>query len=157
MRPRLRLSSQATAALVVAILSSLYLAAARNYRLGSLSNPGAGLFPLLVGVALLVTSLALLAAEVISARPGRHPAVVSAGDRPRPPFMDRTTRTFAGASILYPIAIAAIGFETATALALAGMSLAMGERRILRLALLACLGVAAGHLVFRRFLAVPLP
>lgn len=139
------------------MLSVLYLAAARSYRLGNLTNPGAGLFPLLVGVAMLVTSLALLGEEVLRARSPRHPPVPSAADRPRPPFVDGTTLTFAGVSILYPIAIAIVGFEVATALALAGMSMTMGERRATRLLLLGVLGAAAGHLLFRRLLAVPLP
>ncbi len=151
------LSPHATAATVVAVLSVLYLVAARRYRLGDLTNPGAGLFPLLVGVALLVTSLALLMTETIRTRSARRHAVDSHTDRPRTSFVDRPTLAFAGVSVLYPIAIAVVGFEVATALALAGMSMTMGERRVLHLVLLAVLGTAAGHLLFRRLLAVPLP
>lgn len=157
MRPRPGLSPHAAASIVVAILSALYLAAARSYRLGSLTNPGAGLFPILVGVALLVTSLALFLAEMIVARLPSTPTAVPTTVRPQTPFVDRTMLAFAGVSVLYPLAMTVAGFEIATAIALAGMSLAMGERRITRLLLLGVLGAAAGHLLFRRFLGVPLP
>ncbi|MDR7427257.1 MAG: tripartite tricarboxylate transporter TctB family protein [Armatimonadota bacterium] len=156
MRSRRGLSPHASAAIVAAILSALYLAAARSYRLGNLTNPGAGLFPLLVGIALLVTSLSLLLVEVIRARSPAHPHALPA-DQPRTPFMDRTMLTFAGVSVLYPMAVAAVGFEVATAAALAGMSFAMGERGVMRLVLLGVLGAAASHLLFRRLLGVPLP
>jgi hypothetical protein len=130
---------------------------AAGYELGSLRNPGPGLFPILVGVTLLATSLALFLAEMVVARSPGTPSVVPTTDRPRTPFADRTTLAFAGVVVLYPVAITVTGFEIATAAALVGMSLAMGERRITRLALLGVLGAAAGYLLFRRFLAVPLP
>jgi len=155
----LRPSPRGVAALIVLALSAAYLLEARTYRFGNASNPGAGMFPVATGIALLLTAAVVLISEY-SGRASEagngsaaHPAV--AGEPRRRP----TSRLlpFALTVALYPLAIRAIGFEVATALALPAMALAMGERRTLRLLLLVAGGVAATYAIFRMWLAVPLP
>lgn len=149
-----RLNPRAVAALVIVIISLLYLAAARGYRLGAPSNPGAGMFPLILGVALLVAAATMLAVEMAASR--RQPGYASA-DHPKEPFASRRLLWFGAVAVLYPVAIAAVGFEAATVIGLGGAAYVLGERRPARIGLLALLGAAAGHLVFRRLLGVPLP
>ncbi len=146
------------AALTALVLSGAYLLEARTYRFGNASNPGAGMFPVAVGITLLLTAAVVLASECS----GRGTPGMGAAARATPAGEFRRQLAhhlvpFVLTVALYPLAIRVAGFELATALALPAMALAMGERRIPRLLLLAAGGVAAAYAVFRLWLAVPLP
>jgi len=118
------------------------------------------MFPVAPGIALLLTATVVLVSEYsgrtskVENGPAAHAAVAR---EPRRRFLPSHLVPFALAVTLYPLAIRAIGFEVATALALPAMALAMGERRTLRLLLLVAGGVAATYAIFRLWLAVPLP
>ncbi|MDR7427262.1 MAG: tripartite tricarboxylate transporter TctB family protein [Armatimonadota bacterium] len=155
----MRLTSRGVAALSIVIFSVAYLLEARSYRLGNASNPGAGMFPVALGVALLVVAIAVLWSEHPE-RAGAAGAVTApptpAGEaRPHP--LPRHLLQFFVTVALYPLAIRIAGFELATVVALPAMSLAMGERRPLWLLLLAAGGATATYAIFRLWLAVPLP
>jgi len=149
------------AAAVVLVLSVGYLWEAHTYRFGSPANPGAGMFPVVIGIALLLAAAVVLAAEYSGQRrasgEGTAARAQPAVDQQKGPPKLRLLVPFVVTAALYPLAIRIVGFELATALALPGMAFSMGERRPLRLLLLAAGGVAATYLVFRLWLAVPLP
>lgn len=156
----MRLTSRGVAALTALILSVAYLLEARTYRLGNASNPGAGMFPLAVGIALLLTAGVVLASEhsgrTTTAGDGATAGPTPAGGPRRDP-LPRHLLLFVLTVALYPLAIRVVGFELATVVALPAMALAMGERRVLWLLLLAAGGTAATYAIFRLWLAVPLP
>lgn len=145
-------------AVVFGLLSISYLVAARGYRLGTLANPGPRLFPVILGSALLVCSLLLVAADLSArrrfARPGGPPPSLGLS---LPKDAGRRVLAFSAVAVVYPLVAGLVGFEAATALGLAGMSFVMGERRPGALAALALLGSAVCYVVFRRWLGVPLP
>lgn len=128
----------------LAVLAIGYLLAARRYPLDTLATPGPGIFPLIAGVGLLAAALWQLAAAAgarVAGGPSALGAPVSLG----------------GVLILYAIAFPRTGFLAASFVLVVVASRLMGLAGWWRPAALA-LGVsAASHLVFARWLGVPLP
>ncbi len=121
------------------------LAAVETWRripVGTPANPGPGMFPLVLAVALAVLAAAAGLARQWPALPA--PAV---------------GRTVAVATLLvgYPLALPRLGFGLTTALVLFLLSRGLAPARPLRLALFAIVASAAAVLLFRKLLAVPLP
>jgi Tripartite tricarboxylate transporter TctB family len=129
----------------LALLAITYLVVGRRYPLDTLATPGPGVIPLVAGVALLAAAIWLFI--VARARPAREVG----GLLPRSPFV------LAAALVPYTALLTRLGF-IASSLALAVLaSRLMGARGWWRPVVLALGVAAAAHVLFARWLGVPLP
>jgi putative tricarboxylic transport membrane protein len=121
------------------------LAAVQAWRaipVGSLGEPGPGLLPFLL-------ALALVALGAAAALEGRRPA---------PGPVDRRRALLVAALLVaYPAALPFLGFALTTTLALFLLGRALGSRAPGRLAIFAVASTAAAVVLFQRLLLVPLP
>lgn len=130
--------------LALALAAAGAWAALRAWRaipLGTLAEPGPGLFPFLLAVALALLGLAaalMPAAPAAPAARGRALAV-------------------AALLVAYPLALPRLGFALSTALGLLLLARAIEARSLGRLAAFALLVTVGAVLLFRQLLAVPLP
>jgi putative tricarboxylic transport membrane protein len=143
--PEVRRDRWSAAALTV--LAAAYLAVNRQYPLDSLAAPGPGVFPLTVGVALLV-----LAGWQALAPARGQPDVTKAASRGR-----RGPVLMIGLLLLYAAGLSALGFLVTSFLFVLVAARLMGAPDWWRPVLLA-LGVTLGtYVVFVAWLGVPLP
>jgi putative tricarboxylic transport membrane protein len=128
----------------LALLAAGYLLAARRYPLDTLATPGPGIFPLIAGVGLLAAALWQLAAT---------PDTRAAGE----PLTLGAPVTTGVVLILYAIALPRAGFLASSFVLVVVTSRLMGLAGWWRPAALALGVTAASHVVFARWLGVPLP
>ena len=152
----------------LAVLALAYLVAARRYPLDTLATPGPGVVPLIAGLALLATAVWLLcvagSAGAGSARPAQAEGGLSemreAPIRPveRSAKSSRVTPFALGAAlVLYTALLPRLGFVASSFALVVVAARLMGARGWWRSVALA-VGVAAGaHMLFARWLGVPLP
>jgi putative tricarboxylic transport membrane protein len=132
----------------LAVLALGYLLAARRYPLDTLATPGPGVFPLIAGVGVLAAALWQLAASA---------ATRAADGPPTAPLHVAAPAITGVVLILYAIAFPRLGFLASSFALVAVVSRLMGLAGWWRPAALALGITAASHLVFARWLGVPLP
>jgi putative tricarboxylic transport membrane protein len=132
----------------LALLAIGYLLAARRYPLDTLATPGPGIFPVIAGVGLLAAALWQLAAAA---------ATDAADGPPMAPLRLAAPAITGVVLILYAIAFPRLGFLASSFALVAGVSRLMGLTGWWRPAALALRITAASHVVFARWLGVPLP
>jgi putative tricarboxylic transport membrane protein len=153
----------------LAVLALAYLLAGRQYPLDTLATPGPGIMPLLAALGLLATAIWLLvvAGSVVagSARPAQTEGGLSetpvAPTRLVEPSANSRTRWTAlalcAALVLYTALLPRVGFAVSSFALVVVAARLMGAEGWLRPVALA-LGVAGvAHLLFARWLGVPLP
>ena len=162
----------------LALLAIVYLMIARRYPLDTLATPGPGVMPLIAGVALLATAISLFivartarpardvcglsetgAASVVAgaARTGRDVGGLSETRvAPRRPFLPPPF-VLAVALVLYTALLARVGFIASSFALVVLASRLMGAPGWWRPVALALGVAAAAHLLFARWLGVPLP
>jgi len=130
----------------LALLAIVYLMIARRYPLDTLATPGPGVMPLIAGVALLAVAIWLMVARTaIPTRPMESSSVLG------PPFV------LATALVLYTAVLPRLGFIASSFALVVLASRLMGARGWWRPVALALGVAAAAHLLFARWLGVPLP
>lgn len=130
----------------LALVAIGYLLAARGYPLDTLAAPGPGLVPWLAGLALLLIAIWLFATTGRVRAPGAPPRRITAS-----PFLLAVTL------VLYAAALPRAGFLAASFALVAVAARLMGLAGWWRPALLALGVTAVSHVVFARWLGVPLP
>jgi hypothetical protein len=133
-----------------AIFAVAYLLGDRRYPLDTLATPGPGLFPLMAGLAL----LALATWQFAAAGPRAQPVSKVEADEPAavgPPL------TMVGVLIAYAALFRVIGFFPASLALVFVSSRLMGLAGWWRPAILALGVTASSHVLFARWLGVPLP
>ena len=148
------MSRDRRSAIGLAVFAITYLLGDRRYPLDTLATPGPGLFPLMAGLALLALAAWQFAAAGSRARAPGQPASTLQAVEPAgvgPPLV------MVGILIVYAALFRLIGFfPTALALVFVSSRL-MGLGGWWRPATLALGITAASHVVFVRWLGVPLP
>jgi hypothetical protein len=135
----------------LAVLALAYLLAGRRYALDTLATPGPGVVPLIAGLALLATAVWLFVAATRTIAPSA-PIEPSA----RSP-MRWTPLVLCAALVLYTVLLPRLGFVASSFALVVVAARLMGAQGWWRPAALG-LGVAAvTHVLFARWLGVPLP
>ena len=138
----------------LAVLAGGYLLANRAYPLDTLATPGAGIFPLAVGLLMLGLAVAQALTAVRSRPdPAASPHVASEAGAPT------RGRVLAMVVLLvaYAGAAGAIGFLTASFGVIVVSSRLLGARDWLRPVALALGVTVAAHVIFVAWLGVPFP
>jgi hypothetical protein len=148
MDPRGRERVKASAVAVVFLLLGVWICLeAAQVPLGSLRMPGAGFFPLLLGVTLSVLSIILLGMTSLS------PAVESTHVWPERPQVLYLVASVIASAWLFE----RLGFLLTMALFLGVAMRTSGEMGATRAGVLAVVGSAASYWVFGRLLRINLP
>jgi putative tricarboxylic transport membrane protein len=134
------------------VLGVAYLADTLRLPMGSAAKPGAGLFPLLVGISLLGLSLALflwsLKTKDISTR----------DQEPFPGGKDRRRVLAVGASLaLFVLLLKPLGYGLCSAALMAAILRLLGLRSWGRILLISLATAAISFYLFDALLGVPLP
>ena len=149
-------------AALLALLAIAYLVSARRYPLDTLATPGPGLMPVLAAVALLGIAIWLFAtsptAATTSSRLGPTGSPLDAtraagNDTPLP----RKPLALCAALVLYAAILPRVGFAASSFALVVVASRLMGETSWWRPVALALGIVSVSHLLFARWLGVPLP
>lgn len=126
--------------------------------LGGFGSPGPGLFPVIVGGVLILTSVACLIQNVVSAEPPA-PLLDDAGGPPLVRGKGSALKAWLliGSLILYVIALKPLGFPVALTLLLLASIRLFGYRNWPRAAALAVFMTVLAYIAFIVWLKVPLP
>jgi hypothetical protein len=148
MKPRVRERARASIVGVFFLLVSVWTCAeALQVPLGSVRMPGAGFFPLLLGVSLGLLSLVLLGASLLV------PAGAATSFRP-----ERSTVLYLAASLVAAVVLfERAGFVITMALFAAVAMKILGPMSWLTAAGLGVVGSVVAYLVFGRLLLIALP
>ena len=156
-------------ALGLALLAIGYLIAGHRYPLDTLATPGPGVVPMVAGLALLGVAiwLFIVAGSASPARsagglpetgvaPERPIKLSESGVAPQRPI-NRSALALCAALVLYAALLPRVGFVVASFALVVVASRLMGLPGWWRPAALALGVIAASHLLFARWLGVPLP
>jgi hypothetical protein len=122
--------------------------------LGTFRMAGSGLFPLCLGIALMLLALLWLANLLL----GRSPAAGDAGKAAAaPPGAAGQMLRFFGASALAVFALDILGYPLTSYLLMLALLWILGLRRPIFLVTLPLLAAAGSYLIFVFFLKIPLP
>ena len=132
------------------LLAVVYLVIARRYPLDTLATPGPGVVPLIAGLALLTTAIAMFA-TARSTQSAPPDEAVAGEHHPRGPFV------LAAALVFYAVLLPRLGFITSSFALVVLASRLMGAPGWWRPVALAVGVAAVAHLLFARWLGVPLP
>ena len=133
-----------------------YEVMALSMPLGCFGSPGPGLFPIIVGAALILTAAACLIQNLVS----RAPAAPGLEDAGAPVHAHRefgTAWLLVAALILYVVVLKPLGFPIALTLLLMASVRIFGYRRWLRNIAMSVLMTVIAYVVFIVWLKVPLP
>lgn len=150
-------------AALLALLAIAYLISARRYPVDTLATPGPGLMPVLAGVALLGIAIWLFAtssrAAATSSRVGPTDSRLDAAARAAVADTPLALKPLAlcAALVLYAAILPRVGFSTSSFALVVVASRLMGETSWWRPVALALGVVSVSHLLFARWLGVPLP
>lgn len=134
------------------VLSVTYLAFCFQYPLGSLEQPGAGLFPLLVGIVLVGLNLTFLV-QILRARKRLHPEV-----EPFPTGRDAgRVVLLAGSLVLFALCVKPFGYMICAAGLLAAAFRLLGPWGWIRILIVSLATVVLATYLFTHFLGVSLP
>ncbi len=120
--------------------------------IGTFRMAGSGLFPLCLGIALMLLALLYLANTLLQKDSHRHP-VEAAGEPPGAGQM----LLFFGASALAVLGLDPLGYPLTSFLLMLLLLRILGLRRPVLLVILPILAAAGSYLIFVRFLKIPLP
>lgn len=131
-----------------------YEAMALSMPVGGFGSPGPGLFPLIVGGALVLSAAACLIQNLVRSNAAST----------EPPTAATRVKAEGGkawllvlALILYVLVLKPLGFPIALVLLLAASMRVFGYRKWLRIGAMSILMTAMAHVVFVTWLKVPLP
>lgn len=145
------------------LFPALFLAVGIGYEmmalsmpLGGFGSPGPGLYPMIVGAALILTSAACLVQSFVSSQPAA--ATRDDVELPVPGKTDaRKAALLAAALIGYAVVLKPFGFDLALTLLLVASIRIFGYSRWLRNLAMSVLMTIVAHVVFIAWLKVPLP
>ncbi len=133
------------------LLGIAYLMGSLNLPLGTSGRPGAGLFPLLVGVSLTILSFFLLIFSL-------HQTGSPGDQEPFPKGKDRQrVVTVAVSLILFVILLKPMGYGISSALLMAATLKLLGLRSWGKIIAISILTAAISHYLFDSLLGTPLP
>ena len=121
--------------------------------IGTFRMAGSGLFPLCLGIALMLLALLYLANTLLQKESQRHP-VEAAGELHG---AARQMLLFFGASALAVLGLDILGYPLTSFLLMLLLLRILGLRRPVLLVILPLLAAAGSYLIFVRFLKIPLP
>ncbi len=127
------------------VIAAVYLYGSSSLPFGTLKSPGAGMFPLLIGVIWAVISLAAFSGQ-------QQPA----GEKTDKETTVRLTKVGA-AIVLYLVLLPVIGFTVSTFLVLYYVSQLMGNQGTINKLGFSLAGVIVSVLIFQCLLQLPLP
>ena len=134
------------------LLGIVYLADNSKLPMGSAAKPGAGLFPLWVGVSLLGLSLALFLWSL------RTKNISAIDQEPFPVGKDRWRVLAVGASVaLFVLLLRPLGYGLCSAALMAAILRSLGLRSWGRILLISLATAAVSFYLFDALLGVPLP
>jgi putative tricarboxylic transport membrane protein len=149
-----RSKAELAAAIVLLIFSFIYVLSALHLKIGRLANPGPGLMPLLLGLALTACALIYLI-QLLRGRPGQGAPVPQSdvrGWRVHLTPLGIVVPVFA-----YPFLLARLGFLIATSLVVYSILLLL-KFKTPWLSLLVCVAMTTlCYLLFAKLLGVVLP
>lgn len=136
-----------------------YLIKATSYPIGTLASAGPGLFPVIVGIILVVGAAGMVVKAGFARKP-RNAIGTSTKPSPSKPLNNKERRRLLISAVLLTCSVFALtrlGFVVTTAILSAGIMLLVGERRWRVVALTSlCLAVGA-FFIFRIVLQLQLP
>jgi putative tricarboxylic transport membrane protein len=133
-----------------------YEAMALSMPVGGFGSPGPGLFPMLVGAALILTAAACLVQNLLSTR--RAAANIDPSASPETRTVEHGKAwLLVAALILYVLALKPVGFPIALTLLLIASVRIFGYRNWLRNLAMSLLMTGIAYVVFIVWLKVPLP
>jgi hypothetical protein len=133
-----------------------YEVMALSMPLGGFGSPGPGLYPLIVGAALALTSAACLVQSLISVQPAT--ATLDDVELPVQGKTDaRKAALLAAALVVYAVLLKPLGFDVALTLLLVASIRIFGYSKWLRNLAMSVLMTVLAHIVFILWLKVPLP
>ena len=136
-----------------------YLIKATSYPIGTLANAGPGLFPVMVGIILVIGAAGMVAKAGFARKP-RNPITTVTKPSPRKSLSKKERqRLLISAALLTSsvFALTRLGFVVTTAMLSAGVILLVGEKRW-RVVVLTSLCLAVGaFFLFRIVLQIQLP
>jgi hypothetical protein len=142
-----------TAAIAWLVLGALTVALSLQYPIGTLRAPGSGLYPLMLGLML----MALAAAHAVRVRLEQpRPAVTPGAPSWRLDDATRRVLLFVGAVALCTALLQTIGYIASGFLVMLGLLRVFGVRWGAA-ALIAALSAVASHVLFVRWLHIPMP
>ena len=121
--------------------------------IGTFRMAGSGLFPLCLGIALMLLALLYLANIMLQKDSQRHPEEAAA---PAPGAAGQMLLFF-GASALAVLCLNTLGYPLTAFLLMLFLLRILGLRRPVLLVILPLLAAAGSYLIFVRFLKIPLP
>ncbi len=142
MSPRAALLGQGLAVLLAGVGIAAAVEAWRSIPLGTADDPGPGLLPLVVGLA--VAALGGATALARAWPPGA-------------PLEGRRALAVGGAVVAWALALPYLGFAVTTIVALFILGRSVGRAPVVRLLVFALLAGGAAGLLFRGLLKMPLP
>ena len=139
-------------ALCFLLLGVAYLAGSLRLPLGTNVRPGAGLFPLLVGVSLTVLSFLLLIFSL------KQKESIPKDQEPFPEGKDRQrVAAVAITLILFVVLLKPLGYGVSSTLLMAATLKLLGLRRWGKIVLISILTAAISYYLFDSLLGTPLP
>ena len=133
-----------------------YEAMALSMPLGGFGSPGPGLFPLIVGAALIVTAAACLIQNLVSAQPAA-PGIDDATPSVHTKADTGKAWLLIAALILYVVALKPLGFPIALTLLMMASTRIFGYRNWPGNVAMSVLVTLIAYVVFVTWLKVPLP
>jgi hypothetical protein len=134
------------------LLGGAYLIGSFSLPLGPAAQPGPGLFPVLVGIAMIIFSLHLF---IQSLKPEEIPGEE---EDPFPRGKDLQRVAFiAGALILFAVSLKIMGYILSSAVLIGVVLRVLGLKSWARILLISTLTAALSYLLFASVLEAPLP
>ena len=133
-----------------------YEVMALSMPVGGFGSPGPGLFPMLVGAALILTAAACLVQNLVSTKPAAA-SIDQAAPPEKAAIEHGKAWLLVAALILYVVALKPIGFPVALTLLLMASVRIFGYRNWLRNLAISLLMTTIAYVVFIVWLKVPLP
>jgi hypothetical protein len=136
----------------------VYAGMALNMPRGSLAYPGPGLFPIIIGVCMIVTALGCLVQEILPRRKAKIPTVAPIEEAAAAEGRDvMKTVQLTALMIGYIFVLKPLGFPIAICIFLALAIRIFGYRKWIPTLLIAAIIAGASYLSFVIWLKVPLP
>ncbi|MBN1103428.1 MAG: tripartite tricarboxylate transporter TctB family protein [Deltaproteobacteria bacterium] len=133
-------------------LSVSYLAMSFQYTLGTLEQPGSGLYPLLVGILMVGLSLSFVV-QALKSRKRQHQEI-----EPFPAGRDAgRVSLLAGSLVLFALLVKPFGFALCAAGLLAATFRLLGPWGWMRIVIASLITVVLATYLFNHLLGVPLP
>ena len=133
------------------ILGVIYLAGAFNLPMGTADRPGAGFFPLIVGILLIALSLPLFLRALKKKTKGED-------EEPFPQGKDLRRVVFvASALIFFAVFLKTLGYGVCSAILMGATLKVLGMRNWGKIALASLLTAAISYYIFATVLDAPLP